>query len=414
MKIALFGLGRSGLSVYNFLKNRALDEIYLINSGEPQSWACYDLVKAEHTYSDVGDLSFIKALDFIVLSPGIPRTHSALDIAHKNSIPIISEIEFAYLNSDIPIVGITGTNGKTTTTTMIGDILSRLGLKVFVCGNIGRPFSDLLLEQDSYDYAIVELSSFQLESINKFHPLIAVHLNLSANHMERYSSIEDYKVAKDEIFKNQISEDLAITFSKNGPTKAQNIIIKEITGFDLSHSKLVGEHNKTNFFCAYEVAKFISKRNIDKEFQGFINEFTGVEFRLQFLASAHGINFYNDAKSTNSAATIAAVAAFENIENLSLILGGKLRDNSIDIQHEIDFSKLKNVFVFGEARDLLQENINSSNLHTFEKLEDIFDYVKLKKIEGDLVFSPAFPSFDQYKNYEERRRHFTDLVNRFK
>jgi UDP-N-acetylmuramoylalanine--D-glutamate ligase len=412
MKIAVFGLGRSGLSVYRYLlssKNLTKTEVYLINSGKPETWSCYEEVKNTRCFSDSESLPFLGELDFIVLSPGIPRSHPALAIAHQESIPIISEIEFAFLCSDIPIVGITGTNGKTTTTTMIGEFLNSVGVKSFVCGNIGVPFSDILLCEEKYDYAIVELSSFQLESIEKFRPHISILLNVFENHMERYDNIDSYKKAKHEIFKNQNKNDVAIVYEPIVNDISQ-IIIKPLDKFDYKRSKLIGSHNKTNFFCTYSVAKKILDRDFDSDFQKFIDRFGGVEYRLQYIGSVEDKIFYNDAKSTNIAATVAALNSFENPLDLTLILGGKLREETVNIKDSFDFSKLKNIFVFGEAGSKIQENLNLVNVKRFSTLQDVMKNVIDNCSGGSVLFSPAFPSFDQYENYEQRGSHFSNLV----
>ncbi len=414
MKIALIGLGRSGLSVYRYLKAKSDCTIYLVNSGEPDSWACSDEVvdDLERAFSDNAAIMELGEMDQVVLSPGIPRDHLCLTYAIENNIPIISEIEFAYIHSDIPVVGITGTNGKTTTTTMIGEILSIIGFSAFIGGNIGIPYSDLLLEKKKYDIAVIELSSFQLESIKTFRPQISLLLNISDNHTERYSAFDDYKKAKERIFLNQKSDDVAIvnTVEKRKP---REIKIEPLTGFDFSKSKLVGFHNKLNFFCAYTVASILAKRDITKEFQEFINEFTGVSFRLQFICEKKGLLFYNDAKSTNTDATLSAVNAFKDKGELSVIIGGKLRDKKISIQKDIDFSLFKNVYLLGEARTLLDEKIKSKNKKSFETLEMVFEDLKKNKEEGIVVFSPGFPSFDQYKNYEHRGQHFNKLCDSY-
>jgi UDP-N-acetylmuramoylalanine--D-glutamate ligase len=415
MKIALIGLGRSGLSVYKFLKENTQDTIYLVNSGKPSDWPCFDIIKddLERSFNDESAIEVLGEVDQVVLSPGIPRDHIALTFAHINRVPIISEIEFAFIHSDIPVVGITGTNGKTTTTTMIGKFLNQLGIKAFVGGNIGIPYTDLLSVKDDYKVAIIELSSFQLESIVSFKPQISLLLNTSENHMERYKSFEDYKVAKERIFLNQDSSNFAIVDSIKNRTPKE-IEIKPLEGFNFGKSKLVGVHNKLNFFCAYNTAKLLTDRNIDKEFQLFIDDFSGVEFRLQYICEKNGMIFYNDAKSTNTDATTSAIDAFSDKENLSVIIGGKLRDGNITIQNEINFSTLKNVYLFGEAKDLLDEKINSNNKKRFETLDQVFEDLSKNKTQGIVLFSPGFPSFDQYKNYEHRGQHFNELCMNLK
>lgn len=412
MKIAIFGMARSGLSAYKFIKSKTDYDVYLVNSGEPSSWACFELIKADldKAFDQDHALDILGTMDKIVLSPGIPRDHDVLAKAHEKNIPIISEIEFAFSHSDIPVVGITGTNGKTTTTTMIGEALTIFGKKVFVCGNIGRPYSDLLLENDKYDFAIVELSSFQLESIETFHPKISIFINITENHTERYNQFESYLEAKKNIFKNQTKDDFSI-IGMELDLIPESIKIEPLIKFDYSKSKLVGNHNKSNFFCAYKVCEILKVKHLDENFQKFIDNFSGVEFRLQYIHTFNDLNIYNDAKSTNDAATVSAIEAFDKDEDLYLCLGGKLRTDSISLDRALKGLFITEIFVFGEASNLLEEKLIDFKIRTFKDIEEIIRYIKTATLKGNLLFSPAFPSFDQFKDYVDRGNSFTKLVN---
>lgn len=416
MKIAIFGLARSGLSAYRFLKQKTDHEVFLVNQGDPKSWECYKQVKdhpEDHLIDQAGAEDLFACVDQIILSPGIPRYAPVLQKALNSRVQLISEIEFAFRHSDIPVVGITGTNGKTTTTTMIGHALELAGKKVFICGNIGRPYSELLLEQSQYDYAIVELSSFQLESIDTFHPKVSMILNITQNHAERYDGFESYHQAKYNIFKNQTNEDFVLInqgLSTEG-IKGEIEQIKPLEGFDYSKSYLVGSHNKMNFYCAYKVLEYLDIDNRDEVFQKFINDFKGVELRLEFITEYNGLKIYNDGKSTNDAATLAAVSSFQDEENLYLILGGQLRSNKLTLNETLKGQKIKKVLAYGEAKDLVKENLSSDFVvETFETIADIFEMIKTTKPNGVLLFSPAFPSFDQYKDYVARGVHFSELA----
>ena len=415
MKIALFGLGISNLAVYHFLKKyKSSIQIVLIDKGPFNNWVCREAVitDKESCFSEEEAYSVILSCDQVVLSPGISRDHDLLNKVKENLIPIISEIEFAYQYADIPIVAITGTNGKTTTTTMTGEFLNSIGFNVFVGGNIGIPFikmiSDIYEKGNIYNAAILELSSFQLESLVHFHPHISVLLNISENHMERYDCIEDYISAKMNVFNNLDSRDFALTNEKI-TTKAQTYLIEEISKFNFSSSHLVGNHTKLNFSCAYRIAKLLIQKNIDQAFQAFIDEFRGVEFRLQLIKSVGSLKFYNDAKSTNASATKVAVESFLE-EKLYLIMGGKLRSDEIDDLLTIDFNRVEKVYLFGESRSRIKSIVQLDNLFEFEKLTDVFVAIKNDVRDGSVLFSPGFPSFDQYKNYVERGKHFTELV----
>jgi UDP-N-acetylmuramoylalanine--D-glutamate ligase len=254
----------------------------------------------------------------------------------------------------------------------------------------------------------VELSSFQLESIETFHPFIAIIINITKSHMERYESIEDYKNAKLNILKNQNSNDYVIT-GVEVQTEAFVIDIKPLSKFDYTHSKIIGEHNKYNFFCAYEVCRLLKFPDLDTHFQSFIDDFKGVSLRLEYIGEYQGLSIYNDGKSTNDAATVAAVNSFSHDDNLYLVLGGQLRSRDISLQRSLMGKNIKQILAFGEARDVIKKELNEYDVICFESLENIFDYVRSSSLKGCLLFSPAFPSFDQYKNYEVRGARFTKL-----
>lgn len=418
MKIAIFGLARSGLAAFKYIHQKSLAEVFLINQGAPEIWSCWDeissLIDRDHCIDQENAQDIFTNVDQIILSPGIPREHNALRLAHENNIPIISEIEFAYSHSDIPVVAITGTNGKTTTTTMVSEILKKAGLKVFMGGNIGIPYSELLLKDEKFDYAIIELSSFQLESIQNFHAHIAMFLNITENHMERYTSLEDYKNAKYRIFNKQTDSDYAIIQKELDEDwiRSQKFYIEALDHFDYSKSKLVGPHNKMNFYCAYKVCEILKVNNLNTLFQDFINEFTGVPLRLQYITNYQGLNIYNDGKSTNDAATVAAVDSFaDSSEDLFLALGGQPRSESTSLNESLKGKRITKVFAFGDARELVASALkNQFEVIQFEGLIEVFDYLKTHELSGNFLFSPAFPSFDQYKNYEIRGEHFTKLA----
>jgi UDP-N-acetylmuramoylalanine--D-glutamate ligase len=417
MKIAIFGLARSGLSAMKFLATRPEHELFLVNQGEPATWSAWEevkaLVPADHCVSQQKASELFADMDQIILSPGIPRYHQVLKAALAKGVEVISEIEMAFRHSDIPVISITGTNGKTTTATMVAKVLQLAGKKVFLGGNIGIPYSEILFNSD-YDIAVVEASSFQLESIESFHPHIAMLLNITHNHAERYDSFDDYAHAKYEMFKNMQQNDHVLIDADldSGNISSQLHFIQDLEGFDFSKSKLVGSHNRQNFYCAWKVLELLNIVDAKKIMQEFIHSFTGVEYRLQFIGEYQGLSFYNDGKSTNNAATESAVRAFQSSEEkLYLILGGKLRSDSVDLLDSLHGLNIEQVFVMGEAAQLLQQNLQAEfKVAMCENLEQIFAMIKEKELKGNLLFSPAFPSFDQYKNYEARGAHFTRLV----
>ncbi len=414
--MAIFGLARSGMSALRHQSSKGDYECYAVNRGEPQTWEHYEevaqLIGEQHCYNEDDSKSLLGEMDVIVKSPGIPYTHPALAKARDNKVEIISEIEYAFRCSDIPVVAITGTNGKTTTATMVFELLSSLGKKVFLGGNIGIPYSEILCSTDKYDWAVIEVSSFQLENIKSFAPRIAILTNISPSHAERYDSHDLYRDAKLKLFQNMTQEDIAFVnkafYGLNLPCRKKSI--KALDSFDYSKTKMVGEHNKENLYCAYLCALEIiqNEEKVDEATQLYIDSFGGVEYRIQHIVTKDKLEIYNDGKSTNMASTLAAVDSLKGRE-IHLVLGGKLRDKSMDFS-ELSRRELAGVYAFGEAKEYIAESLSTHSVKTFGNLEELFESLKATKLEGVLLFSPAFPSFDLFKNYEERAKRFNSLA----
>ena len=426
-KVAIYGMGKSGKAAVALAKKHG-DDIYAVNKGSVDSWfyteKMDELVTTCACYSEDDFSAHFHKMNEIVISPGIPTTHPALKKAVEKGVPIISEIEFAYRDTkDIPVIAITGTNGKTTTTTMITEGLKLAGKKVFCGGNIGIPYCDLAVSGEKVDYAVIEVSSFQLETIKDFHPKIGLILNVFPNHSERYDAVHDYATAKFNMLKNMTGEDHLILGTenpylddiKNHPAKRSyftkgNLPEEFKSMFDFSRARARGEHNEANFFAAYEVLKLLEIPNLKELFQKFINEFAGVAHRLEFVLEKDGLTIYNDAKSTNSLATTTAIKAFkDSTEPLYVILGGKLRNEADKLLPDLLPFKdqIAKIFTIGDVTErLFQELGNDFEVVKGQDLKSVFDMVKGQKLQGNLVFSPAFPSFDQFKNYVDRGEKF--------
>lgn len=424
-KVAIFGMGKSGKAALRLAKKFKQD-FYVVNRGDPKSWweseQLGDVCGTCSCYSEDDFAQHFHKMDEIVLSPGIPVTHPALMKAVAKGVPIISEVEYAYrYTKNTPLIAITGTNGKTTTTTMIAEALKMAGKKVFCGGNIGIPFCDLAVSEEKVDFAIIEVSSFQLETIKEFHPKMGLILNIFPNHSERYDDVHDYARAKFRMLLNMTSEDQLILGTENPYLSdiqdhpASKIYFtkgslpeefKRLFDFSKSHAK--GEHNEANFFAAYEVLRLLGIPDLDPLFQNFINTFPGVAHRLEFVLEKDGLTLYNDAKSTNSLATTTAIKAFKDATvPLYLILGGKLRNESDKLLPDLlpYKDKITKIFTIGDVTErLYEELVLHFEVERAEDLKTVFE--KCKKLKGNLVFSPAFPSFDQFKNYVDRGEKF--------
>lgn len=424
-KIAVFGMGKSGQAAVKLAKKLGL-EIYAVNRGKPEDWYYAEKLDRDleicYCYSEEDFTQHFPKMDAIVISPGIPVSHPSLMKAVEKGVPILSEIEFAWKHcQDIPVIAITGSNGKTTTTTMITEALKKAGKKVFCGGNIGTPYCELPLSEEKVDFAVIEVSSFQLETIHDFHPKIGLILNVVPNHSERYDSVRDYARAKFRLLKNMTSDDHLILGTENSyldeitdhpVTKSfftKGSLPKEFS-FDFSRARVKGEHNEANFYAAWRVLEELGISDLQQLFQSFIEEFSGVPHRLEHVLTKNSLTVYNDAKSTNLTATETAIRAFrEDPAPLHLILGGKLRNESdrllpglLPYKNEID-----TIFTIGDVTERLYEELKDHFLVVRAgDLPTVMSLVKEGKLTGNLVFSPAHPSFDQFKNYVDRGEKF--------
>lgn len=426
-KVAIFGMGKSGKGAVALAIKKKL-EVYAVSRGPVDSWyeseGMAQLLQKECCFSEDDFAHRFHLMEEIIISPGIPVTHPALKLAVAKQVPLISEIEFAFREcSNIPVVAITGTNGKTTTTSMINEVLIKAGKKVFCGGNIGIPYTDLALSESQVDYAIIEVSSFQLETIQTFHPTIGVILNIFPNHSERYDRVEDYALAKFNLLMNMTARDQLILGTENSYleqiadhpanktyfTKG-HLPLEFRTKFNFSQAKVRGEHNEANFYVAYQVLHLLGIPQLDKLFQEFINEFKGVAHRLEFVLSSNGLNIYNDAKSTNTLATATAIKAFDSSsEPLHLIIGGKLRNETdLVLPDLLSFKgKIATIFAIGEVTERMYQELKAEfKTIKAHDLQTVFEICQRERIMGNLVFSPAFPSFDQFKNYLDRGEKF--------
>lgn len=417
MNIAIWGMGISGMSTLKFLETQD-HELYAINGGDLSQWKFKDemlqLIEEDHCFSENAIPSDIK-LDQIIIAPGIDKRKQIVKKFIDQGVEFISEIELAYrhLKKSIPIIALTGTNGKTTTVTMLSMVLEKSGKKVFLGGNIGTPFCDILLKDKDYDYIVLELSSFQLESLISFRANIAIILNITESHMERYSHVNEYIQAKLNIVMNQKEEDLYIGPGEflSVPTKAKKAGVGELKEINFENSKLKGNHHSQNLYCIYKVLEHLKINDSLPLIQKVVNEFSGAPYRLQWEGELNGVTYINDGKSTNIDATLSAVKSFEP-QNLTLILGGKLRSQDVSFVRCLKGRDISEIYLFGEAADLIQKELASTeNIIKLDKLDDVMESIKKNKKEGVVLFSPAFPSFDLYTNYIQRGEHFKSLVN---
>jgi UDP-N-acetylmuramoylalanine--D-glutamate ligase len=380
----------------------------------------------------------IEGKDFLVLSPGVPTDLSLLKEASDKKIPVFSEIEVAYWFCEGRIVGITGSNGKTTTATLLGEILKRDKREYVVCGNIGLPFSEVV-ELLTEEYTVVlELSSFQLEKIQKFHPEIAAVLNITPDHLDRHLDLNSYREAKKRIFINQTSDDFSVlnwddpeTSSFKGEIKSRGFLFstqgeveqgafvkedvlvfrylgKEERIIDIDEIRIKGPHNLSNSACAATIAKLLGVES--ENLASALKTFPGVEHRLEEVADIRGVKYVNDSKATNANSVWYALRSTD--PPIILLMGG--RDKGGDFTRLTDQIKMKvkNLILLGEAKEKIGAQLKGL-VPTFfvQDLKEAVDLAQKQAQAGDCVLlSPGCSSFDMFENYEHRGRVFKTRV----
>jgi UDP-N-acetylmuramoylalanine--D-glutamate ligase len=441
-KILVVGLGKSGLASALFLrKHGAQVTVSDIRSTEALSAELPELLDAGVMVEAGGHgLLTFRRQDLIVVSPGVPLTTPEIEQVRTFGTPIIGELELASRFLKGRTLAITGSNGKTTTTALAGEIFRAAGLPTQVGGNIGVPVISLVPESAEDSWNVLEVSSFQLESIVDFHPSIAVILNISPDHLDRHGTLESYIAAKQRIFLNQTGEDFLILnaenehtqhstakassqvywFSHRRPVRRGAFQFQDKIVFrpdensspepilPVSEILLKGEHNIENVLAAVCAARLagIAPEVIRKAVGGF----HAVEHRLEFVARIADVDYYNDSKATNVDATMKALAAFHG--GVHLILGG--RDKNSDYATLIPLLKerARAVYTIGEAAEKIERQIAGAvTLHHCGTLAEAVDRAASQAKAGDTVLlAPACSSFDQFENFEDRGRRFRRLV----
>ena len=439
-KIFVFGMARSGYEVAKFL-HKYNNEIIVTDAKEQDEDKVKELenlgikVIITNKPEDLLDESF----DYMVKNPGIIKTHPCVVKAHNLGLEVINEVEVAYLflPKNINIIAITGSNGKTTTTTITYNILKEAGLPVHLAGNIGTPLSKLVEEIKENDYLVMEISDHQLVDMYKFHPSIAVLTNLSQVHLDFHgNSYDNYKNTKKKLFLNMNEEDVAFLnynnsdvveltkdlktnkkyFSTNAKTdcylKDNKIYFEDELIINTNDILVKGLHNYENIMCAIMVAKTLKINN--EVIIKVLKEFNGVEHRLEFVRNLNNRLFYNDSKSTNNESTITALKSFD--KPTILLLGGLDRNIPFDALTPY-MTYVKEVICYGETKNKLKEYCDSINKKCIV-LDNLLESTKKAyeiSNEGDVILlSPACASWDQYKTFEERGEEFKKIVNELK
>jgi UDP-N-acetylmuramoylalanine--D-glutamate ligase len=435
MNYLVVGLGKTGIETLKFIGQRGFNPRGTDNSPRKllDDKAIIGLmesgIKIEfEAHSD----EYLEWADELIISPGVSINTPYLVKAKKLNKIIVSEIEFAARFISKPIIAITGSNGKTTTTSLISEILKNSGFNIFTGGNIGTPLISAAPNAEEYDFIVLETSSFQLQATDKFKPFISVFLNVSPNHLDHHKDFDEYFHSKTKIFKNQTSDDWAIINSGDENIKKCTGDIKsEIIGFgngseienivlnshivefrnekyDLTGMKLIGEHNLDNAMCAIAASKIAgcSKEIIEKTIVGF----EPLPHRIEYIGRHRGVNVYNDSKSTSPGATLKALESIS--PPIILLAGGKDKGTDYKVLTSTLNQKVKHLVLFGEAKKRMKQQLGMSVDTTIaNSLEEAVETAFLNSSDNDsILLSPACSSFDMFSSYEERGEVFKKIV----
>ena len=454
--IVVVGLGRTGLAAARFLHERGARVMVSDKATEKELGDAISALSQLGIRVELGPhraASFQNA-DLILVSPGVAHTIEPLARAHAGGVPIIGEVELASAFIKEPIIAVTGTNGKTTTTALLGEMLKNSGIPAFVGGNIGNPLIEYVRQKQKARIVVAEISSFQLDTIATFRPKISVLLNITADHLDRYPDFEAYANSKMRIFKNQQAEDVAIL---NGldhliRTKTKNIkcrklffpflqageqgavlngkrivlkLNKDLTAFRIPHSafripesldisklRLQGRHNFENA-CAASLAALAAGATPDG-IQKALDYFKGLAHRLEHVAAINEVDYYNDSKATNVDGVLRALECFS--KPVLLLMGGRDKGGDFKVLQDSIRRHAKELIVMGEAAESIrsvlgQQTVTKVAASMQEAVKTAFQDAKPRDV---VLLSPGCASFDWYSNYAERGDDFRRAVKELK
>jgi len=445
-RVGVYGYGRTGRACVDYLLPRLITPVVCVDAASEEELAALRLAARDRfevaVAEEVG--AAVERLDSLILSPGVPLRNRNVQRAVERGVPVVSELEVAARGCPGYILAVTGTNGKSTTTKMLGHVLSALG-PAHVLGNIGEPLLGSLDEINAGDFVALEVSSFQLEAIERFAPHVAIYTNLTPDHLDRHGTIEEYARVKrgmtdhmtagDFVVTNALCPDFApVRFANQLPTFLQyrsvpggrlrgawvangriNVDLgREQCELPVDCVKLPGVHNVENALAVVVTAMLMGAT--PETIAERLSSFTGYEHRLERCPQRPaGVSFFNDSKATNPEATIIALRAMQ--PPLALILGG--RDKLTDLTDLCSCVKrtVQRVVLYGEARERFSAELVKAGVDGVELVSDLEQavaagFAAMRGTGGTVLLSPACASFDQYRSYEERGEHFKELVAR--
>ncbi len=435
MAILVFGLGATGLALTRYFHSLGetvwgLDDRDLAATGkQPQDYAC-------DRWFLLGEAPPWQEVSRFFVSPGIDPQHPLVQAGQRSGKKIEGELDLAFSLAQGKIIAITGTNGKSTTTSLVGLMLQKAGLAVGIGGNLGTPFLDLV-RKDRYDHYVLELSSFQLEQSHTFHPHVAALLNLSEDHFDRHPSLHDYLEAKRRIFQNQQAQDYAVYNDDDLHTleavmdipgkkipfstakKVHGVYGREeqvqwapegtpLSHFSLRNCQLKGLHNLENICAALACAKALGLP--DAPLQAALEEFRPLPHRLELVSVVNQVSYFDDSKGTNVGAVVMSLASFE--QDVVLILGGKDKGGDYSPLKPLLKAKARALIVMGEAKEKILASLGGvvETIGVDSMEEAVRQAALMAPPGGTVLLSPACSSFDRYRNYHERGEDFRKWV----
>ena len=440
-KVLVVGLAKTGLATAKFLKTKgSIVSTTEMGSREEMKGAVQELEGMDITMEWGGHCkeTFLRQ-DLIVVSPGVDLAIEPIQAAMKKGVRVISEIELASRFIDVPLVAVTGTNGKTTTTLLIGEMLKEGGKRVGVGGNVGEPLILFADGGNQWEVLVVEISSFQLEAIEAFRPRVAVLLNITEDHLDRYARYADYIDAKARIFVNMTSQDVAVlnrddpivmrlaenmsaraiffslkeTLKEGAFSNGKGITLKLAGGeedYSLTTTPLKGVHNVENMMAAITAARLsgCSKKAVET----VLNRFKGLEHRVEFVREIDGVRYYNDSKGTNVGSVVKSLQGFS--DPVILIAGGKDKHGDLSSLKEWVQHRVKRLILIGEAKERMARELGGlTETLSAPTLEEAVLLAHQSAKRGEVVLlSPACSSFDMFKDYKERGKVFKEAVRR--
>jgi len=438
-RVLVVGLGKSGIASALFLADRGARVAVSDTKSEEELPREIPLLLDRGIVVEAGyhgERTF-KEQELIVISPGVPADVPQLLQARQAGIPVIGEVELAARYLKGKIVAITGSNGKTTTTSLAGEIIAAGGRETLVGGNIGTPAIGFVESSTDETWIVLEVSSFQLETIETFHPKIAVVLNVTPDHLDRHRTFANYAAAKTRIFENQARDDFAVLnaddatcvamadkttaavywFSRqrkaeHGAFVRGDSIIwrdlgKEQTIMHIAEISLKGAHNVENVLAAVCVGVLAGVDPAEMRYA--VANFKAVEHRLEYVATIRGVQYYNDSKATNVDATIKALESFPS--GVHLILGGKDKGSDYSVLNPLLEKRVKGVYTIGSAASKIESQLRGTQVVSAGTIDNALRRASEAATPGDIVLlAPACASFDQFVSYEHRGRVFKDLV----